>query len=144
MLSITNSALLTREIATQEGTEQESVKFAVSKALKMLQNDGFVARQMMKLKDKEVMLYYKRDSALSGPHKFMEKEVTKKLDEKNIAYELAKPGEDKPDIMVKDFDVEIETGLKKDLTEFKERLAKATKKTYVVVPDEVEKERYSR
>ena len=103
---------LAREIATQEGTEQESVKFAVSKALKMLQNDGLIARQMIKLKDKEVMLYYKRDSAMSGLHKFMEREVTKQLEEQGITYELAKPGEDKADIVTKDFDIEIETGLR--------------------------------
>ena len=114
----------------------------MSKALKTLQSDGFIARQMIKLKDKQVMLYYKRDSSMSGLHKFMEREVTRQLEEQGIAYELAKPGEDSPDIMTKDFDVEIATGLKKDLTEFKERLAKATKKTYVVVPSEAEKERY--
>ncbi len=133
---------LAREIVKDEGTEQESVKFAVSKALKTLQNDGLIARQMMKLKDREVLLYYKRDSAMSGLHKFMEMEVTKQLEANGITYELAKSGEDKPDIMTKDFDIEIETGLKKDLTEFKERLTKATKKTYVVVPSETEKERY--
>ena len=134
---------LAREIVTQEGTEQESVKFAVSKALKTLQNDGLIARQMLKLKDKEVMLYYKRDSAMSGLHKFMEREVTKQLEEKGIAYEVAKPGEDKPDIMTKDFDIEIETGLKHDITELEEKLVRATKKTFVVVP-ETEKERYGR
>ena len=134
---------LAREIATQEGTGQESVKFAVSKALKTLQNDGLIARQMMKLKDKEVMLYYKRDSAMSGLHKFMEKEVTMQLEEHGIAYEVAKPGEDKPDIMTKDFDIEIETGLKHDLTELEAKLANITKKTYVVVPSDAEKERYN-
>ena len=73
----------------------------------------------------------------------MEREVIKQLEEKGIAYELAKPGEDKPDIMTKDFDIEIETGLKHDLTEFQQKLAKATKKIYVIVPNETEKERYS-
>lgn len=133
---------LAREIAKDESTEQESVKFAVSKALKTLQNDGLIARQMIKLKDKEVMLYYKRDSAMSGLHKFMEREVTKQLEEQGMTYELAKPGEDKPDIMTKEFDIEIETGLKHDLTEFERKLVTSTKKTYVVVPNDTEKQRF--
>jgi len=67
------------------------------------------------------------------------------LKEKGIAYELAKQGEqDKPDIMTKDFDIEIETGLKHDLKELEEKLVKTTKKTYVVVPNEAEKDKYGK
>ncbi|MHB1830735.1 MAG: AAA family ATPase [Candidatus Micrarchaeaceae archaeon] len=137
------SSELARKIAKENGTDQESTKFAISKALKMLQKDGLIARQTIKLKDREVLLYYKRDSAISGLHNFMQREVSKKLEEQGKIYEFAKPGEDKPDIMTKDFDIEIETGLKHDLKEFGQKLANATKKTYVVVPNEVEKDRYS-
>jgi len=128
----------------QEGTGSEEPKFAVSKALEVLQNDGLVGRQMMKLEDRKVMLYYKKDYSMSGLHKFMEREVTKKLEEEGIAYELAKQGEDKPDIMTKDFDIEIETGLKHDLKEFEKKLAAVAKKTYIVVPNEVELIRYEK
>jgi hypothetical protein len=72
----------------------------------------------------------------------MEREIIKKLEEKGIVYELAKPGEDKPDITTKDFDIEIETCLKHDITKLEERLANATKKTYVVVPSKNEQEKY--
>ena len=44
--------------------------------------------------------------------------------------------------MTKDFDIEIETGLKHDIREFERKLAKATKKTYVVVPNESGEKRY--
>ena len=47
-------------------------------------------------------------------------------------------GEDKPDIITNNFDIEIETGLKHDIR----KLANLTKKTYVIVPNEAEKERY--
>ena len=57
---------------------------------------------------------------------------------------LAKQGEDKPDIVTKDFDIEIETGLKHDLKELEKKLANSTKKTYVVVPNETEKGRYEK
>ena len=61
----------------------------------------------------------------------VEREVTKKLEVESIVYELAKPGEDKPDIMTKDFDIEIETGLKRDLRKLEQKLVKATKITYI-------------
>ena len=74
----------------------------------------------------------------------MVNEVIKKLEEKGIEYKLAKPGEDKPDIMTKYFDIEVETGLKKDLTDFKRKLLEIIKKTYIVVINENEKEKYEK
>ena len=47
--------------------------------------------------------------------------------------------EDKPDIMTKDFDIEVEIGSKHDIRELERKLANATKKIYVVVPNDVEK-----
>ena len=46
--------------------------------------------------------------------------------------------------MTKDFDIEIETGLKHDITELQRKLAKTTKKTYVLVADELEKRKYEK
>ena len=135
---------LAREIAKQDGTSPEMRKVAVVRALKALREDGSIERRLMVVAEREVMLYYKKDPSMSGLHKFMEKDITKKLEEKGMAYELAKQGEDKPDIMTKDFDIEIETGLKRDLTKLEQKLANATKKTYVVVPSEVEKGRYEK
>ena len=65
------------------------------------------------------------------------------MEEKGISCELVKLGEDKPDIMTKDFDIEIETGLKHDLKRLEEKL-RYTKKIYVVVPNKIEKERYEK
>lgn len=134
---------LAKDIAKEEGLKEEP-KLAISKALKVLQNDGTIGRQMIKLEDREVMLYYKKDPSISGFHKFMEREVTKKLKEKGINYELAQQGEDKPDIITKDFDIEIETGLKHDLRELEKKITNAKKKTFVVLPNEVEIDRYKK
>jgi hypothetical protein len=133
---------LAKDIAKADGMGDTEPKFAVSKALKALQKDGLIGRQMLKLGDREVVLYYRRDPTLSGLHRFMEREVTKKLDVQGIPYTLAKPGEDAPDIMTKDFDIEIETGLKHDIRELERKLTYVTKKIYVVVPSEVEREKY--
>jgi hypothetical protein len=133
---------LAKDIAKADGMGNTEPKFAVSKALKALQKDGLIGRQMLKLGDREVVLYYRRDPTLSGLHRFMEREVTRKLDAQGIPYTLAKPGEDAPDIVTKDFDIEIETGLKHDLAKLRQKLANTKNRTYVVVPDEVEKNRY--
>jgi hypothetical protein len=135
---------LAKDIAKADGMGGTEPKFAVSKALKALQKDGLIGRQMLKLGDREVVLYYRRDPTLSGLHKFMEREVTKKLDTQGIPYTLAKPGEDAPDIMTKEFDVEIETGLKHDIKELERKLANATKKTYVLVSDKADGEKYQK
>ncbi len=134
---------LAKDIAKAEGMVDEP-KLAVSKALKVLQTEGLIARQALELEGKEVMLYYRRDPSMSGLHKFMVNEVIKKLEEKGIEYTLAKPGEDKPDIMTKDFDIEVETGLKHDIKELEKKLTDATNnKMYIVVPSEAEEEKYT-
>ena len=135
---------LAKEIAAQDGMGGDVPKLAVTRALKALREDGMIEKQLLMVEDREVSLYYRKDPAMSGLHRFMEKEVTKKLEKDGIAYELAKPGEDKPDIMTKDFDIEIETGLKHDIKEVERRLVSATKKTYVIVPTEVEMKRYNK
>ena len=132
---------LAKDIAKAEGMADEP-KLAVSKALKVLQTEGLVARQALELEDKEVMLYYRRDPSMSGLHKFMVNEVIKKLEEKGIEYTLAKPGEDKPDIITKDFDIEVETGLKHDIKELEKKAAHTNNRVYVLVPNQAEKDKY--
>jgi AAA+ ATPase superfamily predicted ATPase len=135
---------LAKRIAKEESIEYERAKFAVSKALKALLHDGKVARERINLGDKEVILYYRKDPAMSGLHRFMENQKTKLVGLEGIAYELAKPGEEKADITTANFDIEIETGLKNDLTKLQKKLANVRKRTYIVVPGETDKERYKK
>ena len=133
---------LAKDIAKTEGMADEP-KLAVSKALKVLQIEGLVARQALELEGNEVMLYYRRDPSMSGLHKFMVNEVIKKLEERDIEYTLAKPGEDKPDIMTKDFDIEVETGLKHDIKKLESKVIGITKKIYIIMPNDTEKLKYN-
>ena len=55
---------------------------------------------------------------------------------------LAKPGEDKPDIMTKYFDIEVETGLKHDIKELEKKVVRTNNKIYVLVPNQTEKDKY--
>ena len=137
-------AKMARGIARDYGGDETRAKFAVSKAVMALQSEGTIARLSLKMRGRDIMLYYKRDPTLSGLHRFMERHETRKLDSRGIAYELAQPGESVPDVMTKDFDMELETGLKHDLGEFAERMSNVRKRTYVIVPNQVEKERYQK
>ena len=74
----------------------------------------------------------------------MVNEVIKKFEEKGIEYTLTKPGEDKPDIMTKDFDIGVETGLKNGINLLEQKLIVLKKNTYVLVPNEVVLTRYWR
>ena len=51
---------LAKTMANEEQIDVGRAKFIVSNALHILQKDGKIDRQMIKLKDKEVILYYKR------------------------------------------------------------------------------------
>lgn len=133
---------LARAIAKNDGIDLEKAKFAVSKALRKLQKDGLVGREHMKIGDKEVVLYYRRDSSMSGLHKYMVNELVKRLNEKGIPYTLPSGREGEPDISTEKYDIEVETGLKNDLRTFAQRIANRSKETYIVVPNEVEEERY--
>jgi hypothetical protein len=131
---------LAKDIAKIDGMADEP-KLAVSKTLKVLQTEGLAARQVLSFKarrlcfitDALLLCQLCTNLWLIG---------YQKLEEKGIEYTLAKPGENKPDIMTKDFNVEIETGLKHDIRELEKRLAIIIKKTYVILPNNTEKLKY--
>jgi Fe2+ or Zn2+ uptake regulation protein len=133
-----------RRIATQFNTDIDTAKLSVTNALHRLHKEGFVARENIKVKGNEIILYYKKDSSLSGLHKFMENKIIRELEVRRIAYELPKGREGEPDISTQDLDIEIETGLKNNIAPFADRLSAKTKKTLVIVPNELEFERYKK
>ena len=133
---------IARKIAIQFNTNIDTAKLSVTNALHRLHKEGFIARESLKIKGNDIILYYRKDSSLSGLHKFMENKVKRHLDMMNIAYELPNGREGEPDINTANFDIEIETGLKNNLKSFSERLEGKSKKTYVILPNNSESERY--
>ena len=65
------------------------------------------------------------------------------MEENGIEYTLAKLGEDKPNIMTKDFDIEVETGLKHDIKKLENNIIGITKMIYIIVPNDTEKLKYN-
>ena len=75
-------------------------------------------------------------SNLSLFHKFLENKVVDILTELGIKINiLANKGQELPDIATPQFNIEIETGLKHDLTDLKKRLSQGDKHNIIVVPD---------
>ena len=74
---------------------------------------------------------------LSLFHKFMEIKVLDILSEHSIKRNVivAKKGQNLPDISTEKFNIEIETGLKHDITDLKRRVSSGNKSNIIVVPN---------
>lgn len=107
-----------------------------------------VKNQLAKLlKNKEIRqvlydnttLYFGKtldSSNLSLFHKFLQNRTIEILDELNIKIEMiADKGQELPDIITSYFNVEIETGLKHDITDLKKRTALGDKPNIIVIPN---------
>ena len=84
-------------------------------------------------------------SNLSLFHKFMENKVIDILNELNIRIEgIANKGQKLPDIITEKFNIEIETGLKHDLTDLKKRTNLGNKPNIIVIPNNLLFEKYNK
>ena len=135
---------IARRVSAEFNTDIDTAKLSVTNALHRLHKEGLVARENLKLGGNDIVLYYRKDSSLSGLHKFMENKVKRHLDTLNIAYKLPNGREGEPDISTSEFDIEVETGLKNNLKLFSDRLKGKSKKTYVIVTTDNEIERYKK
>jgi len=84
-------------------------------------------------------LYFSKtvdSNKLSLFHKFLQNQVVEILSELNIKINIiANQGQDLPDIVTENFNIEIETGLKHDITDLKNRIKKGNKKNIIVIPN---------
>ncbi len=73
---------------------------------------------------------------LSLFHKFLQNQVAEILSGINIKINvIATQGQDLPDIVTDNFNIEVETGLKHDITDLKNRIKKGNKKNIIVIPN---------
>jgi len=73
---------------------------------------------------------------LSLFHKFLQNQVAEILLGLNIKIHIiASQGQDLPDIVTDNFNIEVETGLKHDITDLKNRIKKGNKKNIIVIPN---------
>jgi hypothetical protein len=134
-----NPSDLTKEIAGRYSTDPENVKPRVLRALDQLYRAEKVGKCKVELgANKSITLYYQRDPAESGLHRWLIEKVGAWLAHYKIpVISGAMSGASSPDLETADTLYEMETGLKE--RGFKDdlipRLQRATKNTVIIVPN---------
>lgn len=116
--------------------DENTVKINVKNSLSTLLKKKEINRVLY---DSNYLYFGKTlDSAnLSLFHKFLEDKVLKILSELSIkgGVIIAKKGQNLPDIITDKFNIEIETGLKHDITDLNRRVTSGDKPNIIVIPD---------
>ena len=122
-------------ISKNYGLDANTVKINVKNSINALVK-GKAIHEVLYNSNK---LYFGRtldSSNLSLFHKFLENKVVDILTELGIKINIiANKGQELPDIATSQFNIEIETGLKHDLTDLKKRISQGDKHNIIVVPD---------
>ena len=123
-------------ISKNYSIDEDTVKINVKNSIAILIKNKKVNRVLYDSK----YLYFGKtlDSYnLSLFHKFMEIKVLDILSEHSIKRNVivAKKGQNLPDISTEKFNIEIETGLKHDITDLKRRVSSSNKSNIIVVPN---------
>ena len=123
-------------ISKNYSIDENTVKINVKNSLSTLIKNKEINRVLY-----DSMYFYfgkTLDSAnLSLFHKFMENKVLEILSERSIKGNviIAKKGQNLPDISTEKFNIEIETGLKHDITDLKKRISSGDKSNIIVIPN---------
>ena len=122
-------------IAKNYGLNENTVKINVKNSINALVKAKAI-HEVLYNSDK---LYFGKtldSSNLSLFHKFLEDKVLDILTELGIKINIiANKGQELPDITTPKFNIEIETGLKHDLTDLKKRISQGDKYNIIVVAD---------
>ncbi len=123
-------------ISKNYSIDENTVKINVKNSISTLIKNKEINRVLY---DSTYMYFGKTlDSAnLSLFHKFMENKVLEILSEYSIRGNviIAKKGQNIPDISTEKFNIEIETGLKHDITDLKKRISSGDKSNIIVIPN---------
>ena len=122
-------------ISKNYGIDENTVKINVKNSINTLVK-GKVIHEVLYNSDK---LYFGKtldSSNLSLFHKYLENQVIDILTELGIKINvIANKGQELPDITTPEFNIEIETGLKHDLTDLEKRISSGNKHNIIVIPD---------
>ena len=161
-----------RMIAEKYSIAKDAAKLGTKQVLQKLVNEGLVERVKFDTEPEgraSVVLFYLKGENESSLHAYMVEEVRKLLEERELPIlHVAKSGEDSlPDIELGErrdptaavvdpvsgigiamspggFNVEVETGLKKDMTSLLKRIEESVKHTVIVTPNSDVAERYAK
>ena len=135
---------ITEIISKNYNIEKNTVKINVKNSLiKLIKN-----KEVNKVLYESDYLYFGKtldSSNLSLFHKFMENKIIDILNDLNIKVNnIANKGQELPDIITEKFNIEIETGLKHDLTDLKKRTSLGNKPNIIVIPNKLLFQRYNK
>ena len=135
---------ITEIISKNYNIEKNTVKINVKNSLiKLIKN-----KEVNKVLYESDYLYFGKtldSSNLSLFHKFMEDKIIDILNDLNIKVNnIANKGQELPDIITEKFNIEIETGLKHDLTDLKKRTSLGNKPNIIVIPNKLLFQRYNK
>lgn len=161
-----------RTIAEKHGIDKDEAKLGVKEVLQRLINEGIVERTKFDTEPEgraSVILYYLKGENESSLHAHMVEEARKLLEERKMPIlHVAKSGEDSlPDIETGErrgpsmavidpvsgigvavspggFNLEAETGLKKDMTGLLKRIEASPEPTVIVTPNAEVADRYAK
>ncbi len=80
---------------------------------------------------------------LSLFHQFLQNKIIDVLSQFNIKMHTAKKGQNLPDIITDKYNIEIESGLKHDLFDLKERIKKSNKENIIIIPNKILSKKYA-
>ena len=128
-------ATLVEIISKNYTIDENTVKINVKNSISALVKNKVIHEVLYNSKK----LYFGKtldSSNLSLFHKFLENQVIDILTELGIKINvIANKGQELPDITTPKFNIEIETGLKHDLTDIEKRTSSGSKYNIIVIPD---------
>ena len=152
--TLTNSVIYANQFARvlteRYRLGENEAKLLINDALRPLVEGGEVRRMEFEREDgQSVILYYKLPEDTAGAsilHGFLATHLQEYLEQKGIKIlQTASIGDRLPDVETADMLYEIETGLKKGkISDLEDRIAKAQKRVYVLVPNSAIRERYAK
>jgi len=152
--TLTNSVIYANQFARvlmgRYRLGENEAKLLINDALRPLVEGGEVRRMEFEREDgQSVILFYKLPEDTAGAsvlHGFLATHLQEYLEQKGIKIlQTAGIGDRLSDVETDDMLYEIETGLKKGkISDLQDRIAKAQKRVFVLVPNSAIKERYAK
>jgi len=134
-----------KEISAKYGIEKDLAKLRIKSILEEMKNNNEVGRVKYLRDGKPIVMYYSRSPNLSNLHTGMQSQAVDILTELGVAVNrISTTGERGAfDIETDFFMVEIETGLKHNMEDLKDRIKSTNLRMIIIVPNRELMEKYT-
>lgn len=135
---------IAKAISQKYDTDLNATKMRVMAALSKMARNYEINRMRLMVDSKSYVVYYNRAQRISALHKWMQNVISAVIRSHGIGVTKEANGGriSEADIETENFDIEIETGYKKNIDDLRSRITKSGKRTVIVVPNSDVAERY--